>query len=372
VAVDGRWGYRTLTGYAAAIRAVGIAPPIRGLMSPAGFMTNSSVMSYVLAGAFNRHLIDRYGMRPLLQVYGSGDFESVYNVTLDSLIAGWQKAVDSVVVTDGDRKCVDVIFRRPPIFGKVCARVHARRLRAAQQVLQEHRYDEARDRYAGLYAEGGSYEALAGLLTAHFRLGDFGAVIRLYDSVVASDRVPDRYLGLGLRAGDALWASGNTPRAESLYTKIRAAEISPGYTEAAFTRLSALADSITRSQFTDYFITEMSDTARIGCLAMRTGDPGSQIARYMRGRLEMRLHRYNAAASVLREMGTVTRDSAMEAMRQVYIGDALLRSGRIQEAREWFWTSLNYDARPFAFEIVNDRLAQCDWLAAHRMPEARE
>lgn len=363
MAVDGMWGYRTLPGYAAAIRAAGIAPSIHGVMSTSGFMATSSATSYVMSGAFCRYLIDRYGMRPLLQVYGSGDFEAAYNMTFDSLIIGWQMAVDSIVVTDGDRACVDVMFRRPPIFGKVCVRVHARRLRAAQVAYQQHRYVEAKESYSRMFDEGRSYDALSGLLSAHYRLGDFAAVIHLHDSVVTSDRVPNRYLALALLTGDALVMSGNTHRAESLYAAIRAAEISPGFTEAAATRLLLLSDSLSRERFKDYFVTEMSDTARIGLLAMKTGDRGQQIACYMRGRLEMRIRRYNAAAAVLRDVGTITRDSTLEAMRRMNLGEALVRSGRIQEAREWFWTALNFDSRPFAVQMVDDRLARCDWLA---------
>jgi hypothetical protein len=362
MAVDGFWGYRTLSGYAAAIRAAGIAPPIRGLMNASGFMTNSSATSYVLSGAFCRYLIDRYGMRPLLQVYNSGEFEAAYNMTLDSLIAGWQRSLDSVAVSEGDKQCVDVMFRRPPIFGKICARVHARRLRAAWVSLQEHRYSEARESFGWMFAEARSYDALSGLLASLFRLGDYGAVVHLYDSVVSSDRVPNRYLALALLTGDAMVMSGSAQRAESLYTAIRTAEISPGFTEAAATRLLLLSDSLSRDRFKEYFITEMSDTSRIGVLAMRHEDRGQQIARYMRGRLEMRIRRYNDASAVLRGVGTITRDSTLEAIRRVNLGDALVRSGRIQEAREWFWTSLNFDSRPFAAQMVDDRLARCDWL----------
>jgi len=57
------------------------------------------------------------------------------------------------------------------------------------------------------------------------------------------------------------------------------------------------------------------------------------------------------------------QDSTLEAIRRVNLGDALVRSGRIQEAREWFWTALNYDSRPFAAQMVDDRLSRCDWLA---------
>ncbi len=368
VAVEGLWGYRTLAEYAAAIRSAGLAPPISGLMTPAGFMTNSSSVSYVLAGAFCRYLIDRYGMRPLLQVYNSGDYEAAYQQTLDSLIVEWQHALDSVRVTDRDGASVDVIFRRPPIFGKVCARVHARRLRDAQRLMQQHRNEEALARYTVLYAEGGSYEALSGLLGAHLRLGDFQTVTRLYDSVITRDRVPRRYLVLAMLAGDALWAAGNRARAESLYASVRNAEISPGLTESAFVRLWALSDSSTASALQSYFVREMPDTMRVGWLGGMAGQVPDPLRQYLQGRLMLRMRRYDQAAYLLQEAGTIVQDSVVEALRQTSIGDALLRAGRVQEARGWYWTSLNFDARPYAVEGINDRLARCDWLDAHQPP----
>lgn len=368
VAVEGLWGYRTLAEYAAAIRSAGLAPSISGLMTPAGFMTNSSSVSYVLAGAFCRYLIDRHGMRPLMQVYRSGDYEAAYQQSLDSLIVEWQHTLDSVRVTESDGASVDVIFRRPPIFGKVCVRVHARRLRDAQRLMQQRRYDEALARYRMLYTEGGSYEALSGLLGAHLRSGHFEAVTQLYDSVRTHDRIPRRYLLLAMPAGDALWAAGNSARAESLYASVRNAEISPGLTESAFVRLWALSDTSTASTVWPYFVKEMSDTMRVFWLGRVVLQMPEPLRQYLAGRVLLRMRLYNEAAYLLQQAGTIIQDSAVEALRQVSIGDALLRTGRVQEARAWYWTSLNVDARPYAVEVVNDRLSRCDWLDVHQPP----
>jgi hypothetical protein len=364
VAVEGNWGYRTLAQYAAAIRAAGISPPVRSLMTPAGFMTASSSVSYVLAGAFCQFLVERYGMRALVQAYRTGDYEGAYDAPLDSLLARWQRSLDSVAVTPADRASVDVLFRRPPIFGKVCARVHARRLRDARLLLQDHRYDEALARYVQLYAEGGSIDALSGLLTVRFRMGEYNDVVHLYDSVTAHDPVPRHYLGLGLTVGDALWAEGNIHRAESLYAAVRNASISPGMTEASVIRLWALSDTVARTRLCRYFTTEMSDTERIGWLAASDNAVPDRLWEYLRGRVALRLRWYGGAAVLLENVGCIEQDSTAEALRQVAIGDALCRMGRPQEARGWYWTSLNFNAQPYAMSVVNDRLSRCDWLTA--------
>jgi predicted negative regulator of RcsB-dependent stress response len=112
----------------------------------------------------------------------------------------------------------------------------------------------------------------------------------------------------------------------------------------------------------------MPDTMRVGWLGGMAGQVPDPIRQYLRGRLLLRMRSYNQAAYLLQLAGTIVRDSVLEALRQTSIGDALLRAGRVQEAREWYWTSLNFDARPYAVEVINDRLARCDWLDAHQPP----
>ena len=169
VAVEGTWGYRTLPQYAAALHRAELAPDIERLMSFTGFAAQSSSVSYVLAGAFSRHLIDRYGMRPLLEVYGGGDYADAFGKALPELIAEWRKTLDSVQVDDAMPATVDVFFRRPAIFGKVCVRLHARRVRQAQQLFASRRYEEAGQLYRTLVTNGGGYEVYAGLLSTLHR-----------------------------------------------------------------------------------------------------------------------------------------------------------------------------------------------------------
>ena len=362
VAVDGSWGYRTLPQYAAALRAAGLAPPVARLMTPAGFIAQSSSVSYVLAGAFCKFLLDRDGMRPLLQVYRSGDYETAYHIPLDSLIAAWQRSLDTVPVDAGDAASVDVFFRRPPLFGKVCARVHARRLREARELLRERRNEEARARYAALAARSGGYDALAGLMTALFRKGDYAAVIGFYDSVSTHDPFPNRYLALAIMAGDARWANGDTAGAERLYAEVRAARLSPGFVEAAAVRLLVLSDTAATRQLRWYFFADQSDTALSAGLARPATGIVRDLSHYLRGRIAFRMHRYHEAAGLLQSVEAVRHDPELDAIRQRLRGDALMHCGRREDAKSEYWTSLNNDASPFAIEDVGDRIARCDWL----------
>jgi tetratricopeptide (TPR) repeat protein len=362
VAVDGTWGYRTLPQYAAALQRAELAPDIERLMSFTGFAAQSSSVSYMLAGAFSRHLIDRYGMRPLLQVYGGGDYAGAFGKTLPELIAEWRKTLDSVQVDDSMPAVVDVFFRRPAIFGKVCVRLHARRVRQAQQLFAYRRYEEAEQVYRTLVDNGGGYDVYAGLLLTLHRQQEYRQVQDLYDSLVTHGPYPRRYLPLAITAGDAAWATNNPIRARELYSQVRRADVTPSLTEAASVRLWALGESAAAGEFRAYFLADVSDTARTAMLTSHRGGSADTLARFLRARVFMRLGRYRDAAQLAERAGELAFDPILEARRRVFLGNMLVHTGDYQDARAQFWSSLNYDARDHAVLDINERIDRCEFL----------
>lgn len=362
VAMEGTWGYRTLPQYAAALHRAELAPDIQQLMSVRGFAAQSSAISYVLAGALSRHLIDQYGMRPFLQVYRNGDYETAYGRPLPSLIAEWKSSLDSVAVDDQMRAAVDVFFRRPTVFTKVCVRLHARRVRQARQLLAERRYAEAGELYRTLLTTGGGYDASAGLLQTLHRQQAYMQATDLYDSLVTHDPHPLRYLPLAITAGDAAWALGNPIRARTLYSQVRQADVTPGLTESATLRLWGLDDTVHAGFFRQYFLSDTSDTARAGMLGHTLGGSGDTLRHYLRAQVFMRMKNYNLAAILGKQAGVLSFDPLLEARRRVFIGDMEVRLGAYQDARSQFWTSLNYDARDYAMHIIDERIARCEFL----------
>ncbi len=366
VAVEGSWGYRTPAQYASALRKAGIAPDIQDLMSLTGFAAHSSTVSYLFAGAFTGFLIERYGMRPVMQVYGSGDYTSAFGSPLPALIGAWERSLDSVAVGEQERAAVDVYFRRPPIFGRTCPREYARRISRAREEMAGHRYEEAREQYDGLYNAYGGYDALAGLLVSTLRSRHPDRVVAHYDSLLTHDPIPRRYLPLALTAGDAAWVLGDYSRARLLFQSLRDADIAPSLTEAAAMRIWALTDGDATQPFAQYFQADVPDTVRALMLRQAIDGPGDALARYLLGRVFFRLGRYPQSAYMLQQAGAIDRDTLLEARRCVAIGDALERAGAYQQARRWYWVSLNADARPHARRVVDDRIARCDFLETFR------
>ncbi len=365
IGVEGVWGGRTLAEHAALLRRAGLMPDIERMLGATGFVAQSSSVSYVVAGAFVRHLIDRYGMERFLQLYHDPSYQDVYARPLSGLIADWERSLDSVAVDMADTAAVDVLFRRPPLIGNVCVRLYARRMREARRLVTERRYDAALPLYRTLASMGG-YDAVAGLLTVYARQQDHNAVLDLYDSLVTHDPHPARYLPLAIAAGDAAWAIGDPLHARALYGTVRAAHITPSLSEAAAARLLALGDTVAASGFRTFFLSDASDTTRAMLLSAPSNTGADSLRWFLRGRLLMRLQWYADARALLQRASFLGADPVLESARCVSLGDAALRSGAYQEARAAYWSARNHDTRPAAAIEIDERIARCEYLEHHQ------
>jgi hypothetical protein len=363
MAVDWNWGNRTLHQYAAAMRRFGADPDIRSLMSFTGFASSSSSVSYVLAGSFCRYLIDHYGIRSIVQLYRSGDYVRVYGRTLDDLTAEWHGYLDRVAVSDSEAALVDVLFRRPAIFGKVCARVIGKRNLAASKAYVERDYSKAEKFYGESYDEGRGYEALSGKLASALRLGKYDVLTSALDTVIRPDPRPNRYLPLFIPIGDALWAGGKTADARRLYEQVRAVDFSEAYTEAAALRMLAIADSGRPPGLLPYFLSGERDSVKLAMLdSLFEIAPDHMIARYLKGKALLRLDRNSESVSLLDSLDMLPLDPYLEAQRLKAEGLALYRLRRFQAAKEKFWFSLNAVQTDAARAEVDDWVERCDWM----------
>jgi hypothetical protein len=122
VAADWR-SYGEDTGHqrAAALRRLGLAPPLKSLFG-LGFLGQSSGRSYAFAGSFSRYLIDTYGMPKYLQLYGNGGaFAKVYGKTPEVLASTWTNWLEKVNIPAAQLQLAEENYRRPSIFRRVCA-----------------------------------------------------------------------------------------------------------------------------------------------------------------------------------------------------------------------------------------------------------
>ncbi len=366
MAVEWDWGNRTLHQYAAAMRVFGVLPDIEPLMEFAGFASQASSISYVVCGSFCRFLIDRYGMRKMTQVYRNTDYNLTYGRSLHQLVEEWHGFLNRIVVTDQDRDAIDVIFRRPPIFKKVCARVIAQRNIRATKEFEEKRFGEAESLYKESYLEGRGYEAFNGYLVSALKAGDIDVLTSALDTIIMREQHPAQYLPLFITIGDAYWTSGNHVKAVELYTRVRLADLSPGLDESASLRSFAVRDTEQNNLLRSYFISDVNDSARLNMLDRALSQvPDRWLVKYLKGRLLLRNRRYDESIRVLTSFNVAHRDSLLEAARLRMVGVNLFRLRSFQDARVMFWNSLNFLSTEVAQSEINEWVDRCEWMEGH-------
>ncbi|HUB08487.1 MAG TPA: hypothetical protein VMB50_15890 [Myxococcales bacterium] len=130
MAVDWPADELTLHQWSRAMREAKLAPDIRTIVGPAGFLSQAQGRAYTLAGSFLRWLLDRSGPVRLARLYRDGDFLAAYGEPLDRLATDWERYVDAVPLEAEARGAAQNRFRRGSVFARPCAREMAE-LRAA-------------------------------------------------------------------------------------------------------------------------------------------------------------------------------------------------------------------------------------------------
>ena len=366
MAVDRGWGNRTVHQYAAALHRFKLAPDITGLMSLAGFASHAPSVSYVLAGSFCRYLIDRYGIRTMLLVYQSEDYRGVYGRSLEELVTEWRGYLGRTPVKETERGLVDALFRKPPIFDRVCARVIARKNAEARRAFARGEYALAESLYYVSHVEADGYAAFAGYLGSAFYREQFDTVAAAYQNVILNSKHPLQYLPLYLRVGDALWAEGDVRSAEELYRSVREVNLSGRSAEAATLRLLLLKDRQHHDQFLRLVSSTMPDSLRVVVLdSVLSRDPEHRAAAYMKARFLQRMRKYEDAVTLFRSVDLTEADGLLQAMRFRRTGIMLYHLAKYDQAKASFWSSLNYDASDMARYRMEEWIERCEWAAGY-------
>ncbi len=364
MAIEWEWGNRTPHQYAAAMRKFDVMPDIEPLMLLTGFASQASSVSYVLCGSFCKFLIDRYGIRKMMQVYRNGDYNIAYARSLQQLIAEWHSFLDRIPVADQDRDAIDVIFRRPAIFKKVCARVVAERNIEARKRYDARDYVLAEALFKESYLEVKGYDALGGYIASALRSGNARDVTSILDSIIMKDSHPAQYLPLFITIGDAYWSLGDKRRASELYRRARQANLSQSLNESAALRIDAMKD--TDSLMHSYFMSDANDTLRLKMLNQIVAQGNNEwMVRYLKGRLLLRMNRFQESCDTLSSLVPAPEDSLLESLRLRMVGYDLFRLRRFQDARTSFWTSLNYLDDEVARNEVDDWVERCEWMETY-------
>lgn len=85
-----------------------------------GFYTGRSAVSYTTTGSFVRYLIESHPPEYFVAAYETGNLTGSYPESLDELVRGWHRKLDSVEVDSSDRQRASEIFGRLSLFEKRC------------------------------------------------------------------------------------------------------------------------------------------------------------------------------------------------------------------------------------------------------------
>ncbi len=195
-------------------------------LSPLGFWTGRSAVSYATMGSFVGFLLDRYGAAPLKRAYARADFAGAYGVPLDSLAHAWADHLrQRTWVHRGAHDVVSATFTRPSLFETRCPHYvppYRRRIQEAQRALR------AADTTRAARALHSALDRQPQSLGAHVRL----ARLRLAQGQAAVVRQQLDTLSIGTASpavrrvrANAHAVLGNTTKARALYA--RAAQALP-------------------------------------------------------------------------------------------------------------------------------------------------
>ncbi|MEK6571148.1 MAG: hypothetical protein AABZ61_07255, partial [Bacteroidota bacterium] len=193
VAVDWNAGDRTPHQFAASLFQFGVLQDISGIFSFTGFAAKPSSVSYLLSGSFCRYLIEEYGLRRFIALYPYAHFQKVYRKPLEDLIAEWKVFLQSIGVPPTDAVRAKLLFARPSIFSKVCARTVAELNEKAAKFFGEKKYATASNLFESSYAMTNSREAALGLIAAQFRLGKYDSVATRLERIFRDSALAPAY-----------------------------------------------------------------------------------------------------------------------------------------------------------------------------------
>lgn len=286
---------------AAAMRKLGLAPPIAALMSPTGFASESSARAYVLAGSLLRWVWRRCGRQALAAVYRGAELDAACRLEPGEVVRRWEAELDrplTPALTATQLAYAEARFESPGILRRPCALAIGRCRRASRADFRAGRHAAARRRWHELHAALSPHLGAAQLplwldlvrAAAEVRADDHEAARRIIDARLAKEPAPralDRAAlltargDLALRRGDAdaartEWrAAAQLPRSEPGERTLLVKDLLSRFPTGAAATLDLLA------------LGGEGDNVRARWHALALEHPEQVVTRYLDGRMQI-------------------------------------------------------------------------------------
>jgi len=205
-----RAGQLSNAEWAAAMRRIGVLPPLKQLFA-LSFFGSAASTSYTAAGAFIAHARERHGMALVLRWYGGEQFTALTGLSWGELEQQWHSALDALPLDKGALAQARARFDRPSVFGRVCPHeVDAELARANQALAAGYNASALAGFEHVLTLDPGSTTALFGRASCFERSGEQERATLALEAVWRNDQVTvathqtaiERLGDISLRAGD--------------------------------------------------------------------------------------------------------------------------------------------------------------------------
>ncbi|GIV59867.1 MAG: hypothetical protein KatS3mg043_0956 [Rhodothermaceae bacterium] len=318
--------------------ALALAETLAPRLSPLGFWTGRSAVSYTTMGSFVRYLIDTYGAAAFRQVYARANFEAVYGKPARVLAQEWQAYLLAMpVVSRAAAPLAERRFAVPSLFEKVCPHhvpFHVRRTREGIQALARGDTAQALARLEAALARQPAYPpALDAWATLQLARRAAGTVVARLDTLAALPRLP----ALARHLGDAHTLLGDTARAKARYET--ALQALPSYAHEA-AALVVIRKSLAPHPALVRILTspDSAATQAARLATYRAAVPAAGILAALRW---AESGRYEQAAALLRTTppdripaSTPARRALLRRQHQVWLAHLAHRAGHLQAAAE--------------------------------------
>jgi tetratricopeptide (TPR) repeat protein len=363
MAIDGKFGNRTLHEYAGAMLRFGIVRHPEQMIKPVGFAFHASSVSYVLMGSFCQYLIDRYGIMRFKDLYGGRAPERTYNRSYEELIDEWENFLSGFDIPPSWKDHIEYYFNRPSIFAKLCARKVARLNAAGYRALDANELPAAKKYFLEAVHVSDNSEAYGGLIRVEFAMAHYDSVLRLFDQRDSLQR--SGLQSLSLLNGDALWAKDLVPGAKIVYNQLLEMDLSDGLNEAVALRLLVLDSPSEQNAVLRYLVSKLEDSVKsryLDSLCVSFSDPAIY---YMKARESLRLKKYDEGIAALEKIDRPFAIKGMNGYREELLGRLFFMKRDYEAARMHFWISQNEIQNQAYRDRIDDWLDRCVWYSQH-------
>lgn len=359
-AIDDEWGNRTLDEYAKAILQFGIVRNPEQLISPTGFLVQTSSVSYVMMGSFCKFLIAQYGISRFKELYRGRGVRLVFGKPYEQLVEEWKEHLFAVTVPEEWRAHVLYVFKRPSIFAKECARRIAYLNERANAERSVGNNKEAEYLFAISLANSWNTEAFAGLVRLKYDTQKFDEVIAMMDEHMKDSLHRSALSSLLLLYADAMWARGDNDSAMNVYKQLKSLDLSERYNEVVELRMLSLRDTSLRHILMKFFTSSMSDTEALLLLDTLGKKNTQPLLNYLKAQVRLRQKNFRDAIQNLEKISL--NNPMLLFGKERMLGEAYFRLKDFQQAKIHFWQSLNYITNKASIQRIEDWIERSNWF----------